>query len=572
MRYLVAIVSFITLVSLTTGTSSADDWQYTTVDSGGSVGRYTSIALDSQDHPHISYNDSTNESLKYAKWTGDGWEIQTVYTFGDTYRFTSIALDSQDYPHISYYYNFYTYCHFLEMWYDCDRINYARWTGSAWDITVLGESHPFWEPYSLGKYCCIGLDSQDHPHLSYQYKEHHTPNRLGYNHWTGSTWAFQTIDSTGDKFRYISIALDSQDYPHISYCDKNVEDLKYAHKTISGWEIQTVESSGNVGYYSSIALDNQNHPNISYRGGGYLKYARWTGSEWEIQVVDSECVCGYTSIAIDSQNYPHISYFDDDNNNLKYARWTGSEWDTQTVDSHAYVGQYTSLALDSNDIPHISYFDQGNTNLKYAWYGDPFVDIILEYFSTKPNDSAIVLNWSVEITPPMAGDEHIAGFNLYRRPLSPEGENTYSRLDYWLKINTSLITGQNPFSYTDSSVESGVAYEYKLEAVLADDSPETLGTTQATAGLPPASFAILALYPNPASDMLTCLLAMPEVGIVQLTLYDLSGRLVLKQQLEATEPTELEATLDVSMLASGVYTLRASYYGAEVSARAVIIR
>ena len=102
--------------------------------------------------------------------------------------------------------------------------------------------------------------------------------------------------------------------------------------------------------------------------------------------------------------------------------------------------------------------------------------------------------------------------------------------------------------------------------------PETLGTTQATAGLPPTSFAILALYPNPASDYLTCLLALPSAGVVEITLYDLSGRLVLEKRLEATEPTELEAILDVSGLASGVYTLRASSGGAEVSARAVLVR
>jgi len=170
------------------------------------------------------------------------------------------------------------------------------------------------------------------------------------------------------------------------------------------------------------------------------------------------------------------------------------------------------------------------------------------------------------------GDQ-ITGFNLYRREINNNIAAEVSNLGcIWTKVNPNLITGENPYSYTDSSVESGVAYEYKLEAVLADDSPETLGTTQATAGLPPASFTILALYPNPASDYLTCLLAMPEAGPVELMLYDISGRLVLVQQLEATEPTELEAILDVSGLASGVYTLRASSGGREVSARAVVVR
>jgi len=243
------------------------------------------------------------------------------------------------------------------------------------------------------------------------------------------------------------------------------------------------------------------------------------------------------------------------------------------VDTGGDVGEHTSISLDPSDYPHISYYDKSNYDLKYSWYGYS-LGVELSSFSAHPEDSAINLNWQIHTTE----DEQIAGFNLYRREMvdemSPLGEDMYPRLldDDWLRINTYLITGQNPYAYTDSDVVPGVAYEYKLEAVLADDSAETLGTTQATAGLPPASFAILALYPNPASDYLKCLLALPKAGPVELSLYDLSGRLVLNQQLEATEPTELEAILDISGLASGVYTLQASGFGTTAEGRAVIAR
>jgi len=195
------------------------------------------------------------------------------------------------------------------------------------------------------------------------------------------------------------------------------------------------------------------------------------------------------------------------------------------------------------------------------------VDVCLLSFTATAEGSTISLRWQVQTTE----DEDIIGFNLYRRPLVPEGDPakggvslTPEKEETWTQINPSLITGENPYSYTDSEVESGVAYEYKLEAML-DIGAETLGTTQTTAGLPPASFAILALYPNPASDTLTCLLALPSAGAVELALYDLSGRLVIERLIEVTEPSEMEVLLDVSGLASGVYTLRASSGGAEVS-------
>jgi hypothetical protein len=88
-------------------TNASGEWECETVDSNGYVGMYTSIALDSSDKVHISYHgwstDFTTSYLKYANNTSGYWVAQTVNSGGNVGKYSSIALDSSDNVHISYY-------------------------------------------------------------------------------------------------------------------------------------------------------------------------------------------------------------------------------------------------------------------------------------------------------------------------------------------------------------------------------------------------------------------------------------------------------------------------------------
>jgi hypothetical protein len=90
------------------------DWSTVTVDSEGNVGDYTSIAVDPSGDPVISYRDLTNTALKFAicdlsasanancDQTAD-WATVTVESDGSMGVYSAIAIDADGNPMVSHH-------------------------------------------------------------------------------------------------------------------------------------------------------------------------------------------------------------------------------------------------------------------------------------------------------------------------------------------------------------------------------------------------------------------------------------------------------------------------------------
>jgi len=579
-RNIILISSFILLTSLC-GYGFTSSWYISTIDTIGSVGLWTSLALDSVNFPHISYQG--NGDLKYAYYDGTKWTIEAIDTDGFAGDYSSIALDNSGLPHISYYDDSNGY------------LKYAYKQGASWFIKVVDSEK------NSGIYTSIALDSENHPHISYLYSPSQYSGSLKYAYYDGTKWNISVIDSgSGIVGMYTSIALDSNDNPHISYFDSSNKDLKYAYYDGTKWNISIVDSTGDVGWFTSIAIDSNDHPHISYYDmtNGDLRYALFNGSSWNKIIVDSSGDQGwFTSLALDSSDYPHISYYDNFGYNLKYAYYDGGSWHIEPIDIKGDVGYFTSIKLGSSDNPHISYYDATNSDLRYAWYGvQDYINLIS--FIAKPNGSSVVLKWTIST------DEQISGFNLYRRIATPSTktiqgrtavpgcltgdnaqsptysnttvrENSHSPLQMddntqWTRVNTTLITGTNPYSYTDNSVKPETIYEYKLEAVVLDRQ-ETLGTTECTSGNgTPNSFDIVSIYPSPASSIINFDVNIPTSSDIDIAIYDITGRRVAT--IESGQYNEGEYTLssDITGLTDGVYVVKMMAGGLSASKRFVV--
>ncbi len=518
-------------------------WVIETVDSSLNVGLYTSLALDSDDKPHIAYFDSSNMRLKYAFYDGSSWQISVVDSTYAAGVHCSLALDSYDHAHISYEAN-------------NDSLKYAYFDGSNWQISTVETAS------QLGSHTSLALDDNDLPHISYHDYANH---QLKYAYYDGSIWHISVVDTDGFVGYRTSLGLDSNDYPRISYLDYINDDLKYAEYDGTDWNISVLSTQlDKVIDSTSLALDNSNYTHITYYSSTYsnLYYKHQTSSGWQTKTVDSDGDVGQSSsLVLDNGSYPHISYRDATNSHLKYAHQTSSNWYTETVDNDGGTGYSSSIKLNSIEMPHISYYRNTTGVLKYAYYIINTGVSLLSFSAQPQSNSAIKLVWQVAAS----DDTQIVGFNLYRA-----GADKAHKKD-WTRLNSSPVAANEHCQYVDSSVQAGQGYHYRLSAITADGKEEMLGTAQGEAGTTPAQFALVAVYPNPTSSLLTCRLTMPQAGSVSLGLYDISGRLVLSQRMELASG-EQETVLEVGNLAKGIYTVRASSGGESVTRRIVVMR
>jgi len=446
-------------------------WSSQMVDNKDDVGSFTSLALDSDGNPHISYYNATGTNLVYTYLDGDNWVKMIADAQAGVGEWTSLDLDSSDRPHISYY----------------DKTNgnlkYTYYTGAQWINSVVDSVG------TVGLGTALKLDSTNKPHISYHDEG---GGNLKYAKYNGAAWEITTVDTYGDVGEWPSMVLDSSDQPHVSYLQAFTVGavtywvLGYAHFNGAQWQNETADDFHGVGIFSSIDVDSNDRPHISYRDGtpeGYLRYIYHDGAQWNRGRVDSEGDCGmYTSIAVDSSDRPMITHRDGTGQNLRLAYFENDVWHTEIVDSMGDVGRYSSLVLDDDDIAYVSYtvgwkdevrlamrdttfpvITSDNT-MAYATTGDNFQFNI----SATDNDkvTTIAVNWK---------HKHL-GSNL---TLTKSG-------DYWTG-GIRLGAWGNPLNYTvyvrDIAENIFISDPKSLEVrdndppVLQDDDSYILGTT-----------------------------------------------------------------------------------------------
>jgi len=352
---------------------------FTTVDTTGIVGFYTSITIGTDGLPVVSYYNSTGGDLKVAHCTNTSCSTFdtpiTVDSSSDVGEYTSITIGTDGFPIISYY---------NSTGGDLKVAHCTNTSCSTFDTPITVDSFS-----DVGRYTSITIGTDGFPIISY-YDVSSQDLRIAHCtnvSCTSSNAPSLAVDSTDDVGQYTSIAIGTDGLPVISYYDVTNTALKVVHCTNADCQSfdtpVTVDNSASVGQHTSITIGTDSLPVVSYYDelpNRDLKVAHCTNiscSTSTTTTVDSIGDVGdWTSITIGTDGLPVISYNDNANFFLKFVHCTNascSSSDTPViVNSGCCFGAFTSITIGTDGLPVISYLDSNISDLKVAKCTNPY--------------------------------------------------------------------------------------------------------------------------------------------------------------------------------------------------------
>jgi hypothetical protein len=339
------------------------------------IGQYLSMAVTSDDQPAISFYDRDIGALAFAlgkinddtiDWSivkVDGYPDEVGLDPGDRGKYTSLAIDSEDRTWIAYH----------DATTGVLRVATCPDGGTAWELLV-GDTGTGASPVT-GKFASLALDPTGSPVIAHYQSDKQV---LRISHWDGTGFTGETIDEgddytpqdTGEQAidanvgKYANLAIGSDGTEYIAYYDAAYGDLKLATGTAGSYTITTIDSAGDVGAWPDILL-NGDELIISYQdvGNQDLKMARGAGSTWTLETIDEGRYVGADSAIFMNGSYPGVWYFDGHDNNVKLAQQAGSDWSADNwAGDEAALGYHLETVTIGTTVWVASY-DYTNRNI-----------------------------------------------------------------------------------------------------------------------------------------------------------------------------------------------------------------
>lgn len=178
---------------------------------------------------------------------------------------------------------------------------------------------------------------------------------------------------------------------------------------------------------------------------------------------------------------------------------------------------------------------------------DGFLAVELGSFDAVAGDGQVTLNWSTR-----------SETNNDRFEVERDGQVVGT-----IDAVGNTATGHS-YSWVDRNVSNNHAYNYVLFAVDMDGSRAQVGTESVTptSGAVAETYTLLQNYPNPFNPETNIAFDLADAGVVNLTVYDMTGRLVANLVEGAAMPRgSHKVNFTASDLPSGIYIYRLEVNG-----------
>ncbi|HKQ59431.1 MAG TPA: hypothetical protein VJY35_16325 [Candidatus Eisenbacteria bacterium] len=140
----------------------------------------------------------------------------------------------------------------------------------------------------------------------------------------------------------------------------------------------------------------------------------------------------------------------------------------------------------------------------------------------------------------------------------------------WVDLRWATADAGGRIVFEDRAVEAGGRYGYRLGFVPGNGPVRTLGETWVTI---PSPLALRGASPNPGSNDLTIVFALPDAAPATLELFDTGGRLIESREVGALGAgTHALRIVAGRRLPSGLYHLRLKRLDRVLTARASVLR
>lgn len=204
----------------------------------------TSIVLDREENPHITYHNPNNGALEYAYRQGEDWIIETIDEKG---IFADMAIDATDHLYVCYLSK-------IDEEGTMAKIMVARQVGPTWvmeTVDTLSNLNGV-----ARRVTAIALDQNEDIHITYGDRK-----VVNYAHNKSGSWNIEEVvsvdGSPGILGALTDMVLDEDDNPHVVYY-QIPSSVKYAKMIVD----TTPRDDDNDGFDTTVDCDDTN-PNIN---------------------------------------------------------------------------------------------------------------------------------------------------------------------------------------------------------------------------------------------------------------------------------------------------------------------